>query len=74
MTLNELKKGESATICHIEADKSLKTRLNSFGITKGATINVEEYTMGKNTIEISIKRTKVALRLKEASNIEVEKC
>lgn len=74
MQLNELKKGESAIIHNIDATQQLKVRLNSFGITKGAKVTLEEYTLAKNTLEISINKTKVALRVDEAKNIEVEAC
>lgn len=74
MTLNELNKGESAVIQNINADQQLKVRLNSFGITKGAKVTLEEFTLAKNTLEISINKTKVALRISEAKNIEVEAC
>ena len=74
MTLNKLHKGEEAKITNIQCDKVLKNRLNSFGIKKGETVHIEEVTLAKETIEIKINRTKIALRVSEASNIEVEKC
>ncbi len=74
MKLNELHKGNSGTIKKIHADKTLKSRFNSFGITKGQKITVEEITLAKETIEIKIGRTKIALRVSEAQNIEVEAC
>ena len=74
MTLNELTKGESGIIKQIDCDKVLKARLNSFGVKKGEKINVEEVTLAKETIKIKINRTKIALRVTEATNIKVEKC
>ena len=74
MTLNELQKGESAIIKQLDCDKVLKSRLNSFGLKKGEKINIEEVTLAKETIKININRTKIALRVTEASNIKVEKC
>lgn len=74
MTLNELNKGESGIIQNISASKALKSRFNSFGIIKGETVCIEELTLAKETIEISIKRTKIALRVSEALGIEVSKC
>ncbi len=71
MTLSELKKKESAQIVAINCDEVLKNRLYSFGIVKGATITVEETTLTKSTIEIKINQSKIALRLSEASKIEV---
>jgi len=74
MTLDNLNKGESAIITKINAPQALKARLTSFGITKDAKIFLQEVTLAKNTIEITVDRTKVALRVSEASLIEVEKC
>ncbi|MFA7091529.1 MAG: FeoA family protein [Arcobacteraceae bacterium] len=74
MTLDNLNKGESAIITKINAPQALKARLTSFGITKDAKIFLQEVTLAKNTIEITVDRTKVALRVSEASLIEVGKC
>jgi len=74
MTLDNLNKGESGIITKINAPQALKARLTSFGITKDAKIFLQEVTLAKNTIEITVDRTKVALRVSEASLIEVEKC
>ena len=74
MLLSELEKGECARIISVCANDALKQRLHSFGINKGGSITVEEITLAKNTIEISIQRTRVALRISEASEIEVERC
>lgn len=74
MLLSQLQKNSYANILAINADKALKNRLNSFGVNKGAKIKIEELTLTKSTIEISINRTRLALRLSEAKCIEVEKC
>ena len=71
MTLDQLKIKQKATISSINCDEILKNRLYSFGIVKGATITVEETTLTKSTIEIKINQSKIALRLQEASKIEV---
>lgn len=71
MMLNALQKGQSATIIAIRADKELKSRFNSFGIVKGATVHVEQYSLAKQTMEIRINRTRMAIRLSEAENIEI---
>jgi ferrous iron transport protein A len=71
MVLNALHKGQSATIIAIKADKELKSRFNSFGIVKGATVHVEQYSLAKQTMEIRINRTRMAIRLSEAEHVEV---
>jgi ferrous iron transport protein A len=72
MTLNELKIKESAQIIAINCDSVLKNRLYSFGIIKGAIVTVEESTLTKSTIEIKVNQSKIAIRLSEASKIEVK--
>lgn len=74
MTLDRLEIGNKAIIKSINCDSALKNRFHSFGIVKNSIISIEELTLTKSTIEIKINSTKVALRLKEASSIEVEKC
>lgn len=72
MKLSELKKGQCGKIITINCDTMLKSRFSSFGITRNALVYVIEQTMAKNTIEIKINSTKVALRITEAEQIEVE--
>lgn len=72
MTLDKVKIKESAKIIAINCDSILKNRLYSFGIVKGAIVSVEEATFTKSTIEIKINHSKIALRISEASKIEVE--
>lgn len=74
MTLDKLEIGEKAIIKSINCEKALKNRFYSFGIVKNSPVSIEELTLTKSTIEIKINTTKVALRLKEAATIEVEKC
>lgn len=72
MTLDQLKINESAIIKAINCDEILKDRLYSFGIIKGVKVEIVELTLTKSTIEIKINQSKMALRLIEASKIEVE--
>ncbi|MFT7880837.1 MAG: FeoA family protein [Sulfurimonas sp.] len=73
MILTELKKGQSATIIKINADSALKDRLKSMGISRGERLTVRGCSLAKQTIEIEIEGTLVALRAEEAKKIEVEK-
>lgn len=72
MTLDSLKKGMSAIIVNVEAERELKNRFNSFGVVKGATVFVEQKTFAKQTIEIRINHTRIALRASEAMKVVVE--
>jgi ferrous iron transport protein A len=71
MTLNQLNINEKAIITAINCDEILKNRLYSFGINRGVEVQIVELTLAKSTIEIKINQSKIALRLSEASKIEV---
>ena len=73
MRLSDLKKGDRAIIKKIEAEESLKQRLASFGIGRGAELKIQTYSIGKKTYEIVVNDTMIALRDEEAKKIEVEK-
>jgi len=73
MRLNELHKGDKAEIIRIHADKVLKERLNSFGVMRGEELTVKGCSIGKQTMEIEVGSTLLALRAEEAEKIEVEK-
>lgn len=73
MFLSELEKGECGKILKINSDSVLRARFSSFGITRGSIVYIIEQTMSKNTIEIKIQNTKIALRISEAKTIEIEK-
>ncbi|MCW8929246.1 MAG: ferrous iron transport protein A [Gammaproteobacteria bacterium] len=71
MKLNELKKGQLATVSEINANRELKNRFNSFGLVKGAIISIDGHSLAKKTMEICINKTHIALRASEAEKIEV---
>jgi len=73
MKLTNLQINDRAKIIKIDANKALKKRFNSFGIVKGEELSVKAYSLGKQTIEIEIGSTLVAMRDDEADKIKVEK-
>lgn len=73
MRLSELKRGECGKIVSIKSDPLLKSRFSSFGIVKGAIISIVEQTLSKNTIEIKIQNSKIAIRISEAQTIIIER-
>ena len=73
MNLTELTKGNKAQIIKIHADKALKDRLNSFGVMRGEELLVKGCSIAKQTMEIEVGSTLIALRRDEAQKIEVEK-
>jgi ferrous iron transport protein A len=72
MNLIDLQKGNRATILKIHADKALRDRLNSFGVMRGEELTIKGCSLAKQTIEIEVGSTLVALRADEAKLIEVE--
>ena len=72
MKLSDIDLGKHALITKIECNDELKKRFFSFGIVKGAEVIVKNTSINKNTIEIIIENTNIALRYDEAQSIEVE--
>lgn len=72
MSLADMKKGQKAVITAINAEKMLKKRLNSVGISKNSEVRVDEMSIGHNTIKVSLMDGDIALRLNEAEQIEVK--
>jgi len=71
MTLDKLKKGQKAVVVSIDAPKALKDRLTSFGLLKGEEIELKTHSLAKQTIEVAVGHTFVAIRDEEAKKIKV---
>ncbi|MEA2048983.1 MAG: FeoA family protein [Campylobacterota bacterium] len=71
MVLTDIRKGDSAEIVKIHADKALKDRLNSFGVMRGEVLFVKGCSIAKQTMEIEVGSTLIALRADEAEKIEI---
>ncbi len=72
MDLTQVKFGRKYTIQKITAEEPLKSRLFSFGFTRGNKVTVAEYTLTKQTYDVIIEDSQVALRAEEAEKILVE--
>lgn len=72
MVLSDLHKGDKAKIVKINADKALKDRLTSFGVMRSETLLVKGCSIAKQTMEIEVGSTLIALRADEAGKIEIE--
>ncbi len=72
MRLTELSKGDKAVIIKIYADKALKDRLTSFGVMRGEELIVKGCSIAKQTMEIEVGSTLIALRKDEAAKIEIK--
>ena len=73
MKLSELTKGDKAVIIKINADKALRDRFSSFGVIRGEELLVKGCSLAKQTMEIEVGSTLIAVRADEADKIEVEK-
>ena len=73
MKLSELTKGDRAVIIKINADKALRDRFSSFGVMRGEELLVKGCSLAKQTMEIEVGSTLIAVRADEADKIEVEK-
>jgi len=72
MELSQLNKGDRARIIKLQADKALRDRFASFGVLPGEEVVVRECSLAKQTIEIDVGSTTIALRKEEADRILVE--
>jgi ferrous iron transport protein A len=73
MKLSELTKGDKAVIIKINADKALRDRFSSFGVMRGEELLVKGCSLAKQTMEIEVGSTLIAVRANEADKIEVKK-
>lgn len=73
MYLIDLEKGDKAEIIKIHADKALKDRLNSFGVMRGEILTVKGCSLAKQTMEIEVGSSLIAVRADEAKKIKIEK-
>lgn len=71
MKLSDLNINQEAVVERIDCNDELKQRFYSFGIFKGSTVFVENISFARNTIEINVEDTSIALRVEEANSIEV---
>jgi ferrous iron transport protein A len=72
MNVSEMKIGQVGVIKKITATEPLRSRLLSLGVIKGETIKLLKHTIVKNTFEIEVNKSKIALREEEAKMIIVE--
>lgn len=72
MNLTEVKYGQEYTIEKVKAEEPLKSRLLSFGFAKGNRVIVTQYTLTKQTYDVKVEDSQVALRSEEAMSILVE--
>ena len=74
LTLFDLVSGQSARIVRIRntGAKGIRQRLLDMGITRGAVVRVERHAPMGDPVEIASLSYRLALRMNEAREIEVE--
>ena len=72
MKLTELKRGEVARIIKIGKIGELKKRLVDMGVTTGEIIKLERNAPLGDPQEFIVKSTNIAIRRKDADNIEIK--
>ena len=65
----DMKIGESGIIKKIGAKEPIKSRLLSMGIIKNNRLKLLKYSLKKQTWEVDVEGTRVALRKEEAESI-----
>lgn len=72
--LSDLVTGQRARILRIGADggEGIKQRLLDMGVTRGTELRVERHAPLGDPVEVTIKGYLLALRMREARQIEVE--
>ncbi len=73
INIYHLNKGDKGRILRINAGKTLKARMKSFGIYPGVSFQIKAFSLGKNNVELQVGNSLVALRKGEMDKIEVEK-
>jgi len=73
-TLFDLTTGETARIVRIRntGPRGIRQRLLDMGVTRGAVVRVERHAPMGDPVEIAILNYRLALRMNEAHEIEVE--
>lgn len=72
MLLSQFQKGQEGVIRSTSANGVLKSRLLSFGLTKGVGVKVLEHSPDKSTIKIKTHNGTFGLRFDEAATFTME--
>jgi Fe2+ transport system protein FeoA len=74
LTLFDLTSGDTARIVRIRntGSKGIRQRLLDMGVTRGTVVRVERHAPMGDPVEIAILHYRLALRMNEAREIEVE--
>ncbi len=67
-----MREGQHGRILRIGGEDRLRRRILEMGMTKGSEFYIEKYAPLKDPLELTIRGCHVSLRVREASEIEVE--
>jgi len=70
-TIYELKKNDKTKVLNVNGKGAIRERFVSFGIVRGADIEVKNCNVTRDNIEILVNGTFIALRKEEAKLVEV---
>jgi ferrous iron transport protein A len=74
LTLQQLSVGERARVTgYARGDRSLRDRLLSFGLTRGATVEVVRTAPAGCPVELRVRDMSIVLRRSEAAGLHVER-
>jgi ferrous iron transport protein A len=73
-TLDQLMRGQSATIVRIGGERLFRRRLLDMGLVSGETITLSAVAPLGDPIEVTIKGYRLSLRKEEARLVLVEQC
>ena len=71
-TIVDIEKDKKYVVKKLHTTGVLRQRLIAFGIIRGAEVELLNYTALKETYEVKVGKTTIALRKEEAQNVEVE--
>lgn len=69
--LSQLAIGDHAIIVKITAAEPVKSRLFSMGIVRGASVTLKDHTFSRQTFDVTVGETDIALRAEEARTVWV---
>ncbi|MRI83231.1 MAG: iron transporter [Nitratiruptor sp.] len=72
MRVIDMKIGQEGVIQRVQAPEPIKSRLYAMGVAKGNRLRLLDHTLKKQTWEVEVEGTRIALRKEEAQGIEVE--
>ena len=71
MTLDQLKKGQSARITGVIDDGPLAQRLMAMGVLEGSIVRLVRKALGGDPIEVEVMGYALSLRSAEAQKVEI---